>query len=114
MDGTRNGSQGQSVPWRVEGTDCVSCVAKVEKAVGRMPGVADLLVNLMAERDRCTGCRGERRCVLRRATPENASSPTAWVPDRRKCPLISFPIGRSLPTQRTRAKVASATDMVRP
>ncbi len=35
MDGTRNGNQGQSVSWRVEGMDCASCVAKVEKAVTR-------------------------------------------------------------------------------
>ncbi|HWX48198.1 MAG TPA: heavy metal translocating P-type ATPase, partial [Roseomonas sp.] len=36
--------------WHVEGMDCASCVAKVEKAVGRLPGVSDVLVNLMAER----------------------------------------------------------------
>ena len=50
MDGTRNGGLGQSVSWRVEGMDCASCVAKVEKAVGRLPGVTDISVNLMAER----------------------------------------------------------------
>ena len=50
MDGTRNGNQGQSVSWRVEGMDCASCVAKVEKAVTRLPGVTDVAVNLMAER----------------------------------------------------------------
>lgn len=50
MDGTRNGSQGQSVSWRVEGMDCASCVAKVEKAVTRLPGVKDVSVNLIAER----------------------------------------------------------------
>ena len=36
--------------WRVEGMDCGSCVAKVEKAVGRLPGVGTIDVNLMAER----------------------------------------------------------------
>jgi Cd2+/Zn2+-exporting ATPase len=30
--------------------DCASCVAKVEKAVNRLPGVSDVSVNLMAER----------------------------------------------------------------
>ncbi|MCR0983100.1 heavy metal translocating P-type ATPase [Roseomonas populi] len=42
--------QVQSVAWRVEGMDCASCVAKVEKAVTRLPGVTDVTVNLMAER----------------------------------------------------------------
>ena len=36
--------------WRVEGMDCASCVAKVTKAVERVPGVSDIEVNLMAER----------------------------------------------------------------
>ncbi|TPG59855.1 cadmium-translocating P-type ATPase [Roseomonas nepalensis] len=30
--------------------DCASCVAKVEKAVSRLPGITDVSVNLMAER----------------------------------------------------------------
>ncbi|PHK94093.1 heavy metal translocating P-type ATPase [Pseudoroseomonas rhizosphaerae] len=52
MDGTRSGggTPGQPVTWRVEGMDCASCVAKVEKAVGRLPGVTDIKINLMAER----------------------------------------------------------------
>ena len=50
MDGTRNGNQGQSVSWRVEGMDCASCVAKVEKSITRLPGVTDVSVNLIAER----------------------------------------------------------------
>ena len=51
MDGTRGGNiPGQPVTWRVEGMDCASCVAKVEKAVSRLPGVTDIKVNLMAER----------------------------------------------------------------
>ena len=50
-----NGSQrvaggGGSASWRVEGMDCASCVAKVTKAVERLPGVSDIAVNLMAER----------------------------------------------------------------
>jgi len=36
--------------WRVQGMDCASCVAKVTKAVERLPGVFDVEVNLMAER----------------------------------------------------------------
>ncbi|MCP6600494.1 cation transporter, partial [Klebsiella pneumoniae] len=32
--------------WHVEGMDCASCVAKVEGALKRMPGVSDILVNL--------------------------------------------------------------------
>jgi Cd2+/Zn2+-exporting ATPase len=51
MDGTRGSNiPGQPVTWRVEGMDCASCVAKVEKAVSRLPGVTDIKVNLMAER----------------------------------------------------------------
>jgi Cd2+/Zn2+-exporting ATPase len=51
MDGTRNGgNQGQPMSWRVVGMDCASCVAKVEGAVKRLPGVSDVAVNLMAER----------------------------------------------------------------
>ena len=38
------------VVWRVEGMDCASCVAKVTKAVERLPGVSAVEVNLMAER----------------------------------------------------------------
>jgi Cd2+/Zn2+-exporting ATPase len=41
---------GEALAWRVEGMDCASCVAKVEKAVSRLPGVSDIAVNLMAER----------------------------------------------------------------
>lgn len=36
--------------WRVEGMDCAGCVAKVTRAVERMPGVTEVQVNLMAER----------------------------------------------------------------
>ncbi|MCB4824562.1 cadmium-translocating P-type ATPase [Roseicella sp. GB24] len=41
---------GGSASWRVEGMDCASCVAKVTKAVERVPSVSDVAVNLMAER----------------------------------------------------------------
>ena len=36
--------------WRVDGMDCAACVAKVTKAVERLPGVSNIQVNLMAER----------------------------------------------------------------
>jgi Cd2+/Zn2+-exporting ATPase len=36
--------------WRVEGMDCAACVAKVTKAVERVPGVTAVSVSLMAER----------------------------------------------------------------
>ncbi|MCK8784454.1 cation transporter, partial [Roseomonas sp. NAR14] len=36
--------------WRVAGMDCASCVAKVTRAVERLPGVSAVEVNLMAER----------------------------------------------------------------
>jgi Zn2+/Cd2+-exporting ATPase len=36
--------------WRVEGMDCAACVAKVTRAVERLPGVSAVEVNLMAER----------------------------------------------------------------
>jgi Cd2+/Zn2+-exporting ATPase len=40
---------GESRSWRVRGMDCASCVAKVEKAASRVPGVRAVSVNLMAE-----------------------------------------------------------------
>ncbi|WP_237180499.1 heavy metal translocating P-type ATPase [Roseomonas haemaphysalidis] len=40
----------ETLAWTVGGMDCASCVAKVEKAVARLPGVSDIRVNLMAER----------------------------------------------------------------
>ncbi len=41
---------GEALAWRVEGMDCASCVVKVRTAVERLPGVAGVEVNLMAER----------------------------------------------------------------
>ena len=40
----------RKLTWRVEGMDCASCVAKVTRAVERLPGVSEVQVNLMAER----------------------------------------------------------------
>jgi Cd2+/Zn2+-exporting ATPase len=36
--------------WNVSGMDCASCVARVTRAVERMPGVSDVSVALMAEK----------------------------------------------------------------
>ncbi|MDB5376802.1 MAG: heavy metal translocating P-type ATPase, partial [Rubritepida sp.] len=41
---------GDRLSWRVEGMDCAGCVAKVTKALEKLPGVSDVEVNLMAER----------------------------------------------------------------
>ena len=54
---------GETRTWRVTGMDCASCVAKVEKAVSRLPGVQDIQVNLMAETLTARGCSRKRRCV---------------------------------------------------
>jgi len=35
--------------WRVGGMDCAACVAKVTRAVERLPGVSEVAVNLMSE-----------------------------------------------------------------
>jgi Cd2+/Zn2+-exporting ATPase len=41
---------GEVLTWRVQGMDCASCVAKVQTAVERLPGISGVEVNLMAER----------------------------------------------------------------
>ena len=41
---------GEKRQWCVEGMDCAACVAKVTKAVERLPGVSAVSVNLMAKR----------------------------------------------------------------
>ena len=48
-DSAKNDTIGNVTTWRVRGMDCASCVAKVEKAVSRLPGVDDIRVNLIAE-----------------------------------------------------------------
>ena len=40
----------EKLAWRVEGMDCASCVASLTRALEKMPGIADIEVNLMAER----------------------------------------------------------------
>ena len=57
--------------WRVEGMDCAGCVAKVTRAVERMPGVTDVQVNLMAERLSASLAPGE-------TTPEAVTQHTGF------------------------------------
>ena len=40
----------ERLEWNVSGMDCASCVAKVTRAIERMPGVRDVSVALMAEK----------------------------------------------------------------
>ena len=75
MDGNR-------LIFRVEGMDCASCVAKVTTALERVPGLADVEVNLMAE-----------RLSLTAATPEaaaQAQGPMGW-----NDPFSLFGFGRA-------------------
>lgn len=39
----------QAFTWKVEGMDCASCVAKIETAVGKLPGVSDIRASTMTE-----------------------------------------------------------------
>ena len=48
----------QKLTWRVEGMDCAACVAKVTKAVERLPGVSAVEVNLMGGRLSATVAEG--------------------------------------------------------
>ncbi len=41
-------AEAKRLEWNVSGMDCASCVAKVTRAVERMPGVSDVSVALMA------------------------------------------------------------------
>jgi P-type Cu+ transporter len=40
---------GEAVALRIEGMSCAACVARVEKALARVPGVTDVAVNLASE-----------------------------------------------------------------
>ena len=40
---------GTKVAWKIEGMDCASCVAKIQTAVGKLPGVADIKLSTMSE-----------------------------------------------------------------
>jgi P-type Cu+ transporter len=43
---------GEAVALRIEGMSCAACVARVEKALARVPGVSDVAVNLATEEAR--------------------------------------------------------------
>lgn len=54
----------ERLSWRVEGMDCPSCAAKVEKAVARLPGVHSPRLNFTAERLSLALAEGTRAEVL--------------------------------------------------
>ena len=77
----------ETIAWRVTGMDCASCVAKVRKAVERLPGVADVEVNLMAERltlrrsgDGATVADVERQIAALGYRPTLVTGPQAGAP----------------------------------
>ena len=43
-----------TVEWTVTGMDCAACATKIKNAVGRLPGVTDVNVAIMAERLKLT------------------------------------------------------------
>jgi Cd2+/Zn2+-exporting ATPase len=55
---------GEKRQWRVEGMDCAACVAKVTRAVERLPGVSQVEVNLMAERMTATLAPGSASAAV--------------------------------------------------
>jgi copper chaperone CopZ len=40
---------GSALAWRVEGMDCASCVAKIQTALGKLPGVTEVWASTMTE-----------------------------------------------------------------
>ena len=48
----------QSIELRIVGMTCASCVSRVEKALGKVPGVERVVVNLATERATISGARG--------------------------------------------------------
>lgn len=54
----------ERLSWRVEGMDCPSCAAKVEKAVARLPGVHSPRLNFTAERLSLALTEGTRAEIL--------------------------------------------------
>ncbi|HWI26401.1 MAG TPA: cation transporter, partial [Stellaceae bacterium] len=43
------GEKQEEVALKIEGMTCASCVARVEKALARVPGVSEVRVNLASE-----------------------------------------------------------------
>lgn len=43
------GPNGSTIAWKVDGMDCASCVAKIQTALGKLPGISDIKVSTMTE-----------------------------------------------------------------
>lgn len=43
------GAVGTNVAWKVDGMDCASCVAKIQTAVSKLPGVSNIKVSTITE-----------------------------------------------------------------
>ncbi|WP_232480638.1 heavy metal translocating P-type ATPase [Roseomonas sp. KE2513] len=85
--------RGGSFSWRVEGMDCASCVAKVTKAVERLPGVSGIAVNLMAERLTATLADPAGAAAVERQVAALGYKATRLVaPDPTVSPAISPPV----------------------
>jgi copper chaperone CopZ len=69
----------------VEGMTCASCVARVERAIRAVPGVADVAVNLATERARVTAAPGvtAARSWRRSIGLATASAPRPWTSQSR-------------------------------
>ena len=83
---------------RVEGMDCASCAATVEKRVGRLPGMHRAVVNsrrpLDAEHDRDLDCRNQRAVRIRYGVGSTGAEVTPfWLtPGRsRSCLCLCSP-----------------------
>src|SRR5690625_2388924 len=50
IDSMNGGGSARKIAFQVEGMDCASCVAKIETALARMPGVSDIRLNFATER----------------------------------------------------------------
>lgn len=88
------------VELQVEGMTCASCVARVEKALLKVPGVSAASVNLATRRPaskRSAPCRSPR--LLQRLT-RPATRPGRWKTPRRLRPPAASPSGGRWPWPR--------------
>ncbi len=82
MAGDANLEDGtETLSWKVSGMDCGACVAKVEKAVRRLPGISGVQVNLMSE-----------TMILARA-PDGASADVV----ERQVVALGYKVSRAVP-----------------
>ncbi len=73
----------EKLVWRVEGMDCANCVASLTRALEKMPGIAEIEVNLMAER---------LTASLSTARPEEVERQVAaWCKCLLTCAWVSLP-----------------------